>query len=108
MSFKIPERDEIDELITKGKRAMKSIDRVDSNFFDTITDMLTESQQRELKRIRSERSLDAYRILVLEMLAEMNRSARPNMTRLIQYVVEEESVKCRWRALWTIVANWSV
>ena len=93
MSFKIPERDEIDELITKGKRAMKSIDRVDSNFFDTITDMLTESQQRELKRIRSERSLDAYRILVLEMLAEMNRSARPNMTRLIQYVVEEESVE---------------
>ena len=74
MNFEIPEREEIHEIISKGKRAMKSIERVDNTFFDNITGMLTEKQQRELKRIRNERHLDAYRIIVLEMLTDMNRS----------------------------------
>ncbi len=91
MNFEIPEREEIHEIISIGKRAMKSIERVDNSFFDNITGMLTENQQRELKRIRNERLLDAYRIIVLEMLTEMNRSARPNLTQLVQFAVKEES-----------------
>jgi len=91
MNFEIPEREEIHEIISKGKRAMKSIERVDNTFFDNITGMLTEKQQRELKRIRNERHLDAYRIIVLEMLTDMNRSARPNLTQLVQFAVKEES-----------------
>jgi hypothetical protein len=91
MNFEIPEREEIHEIISKGKRAMKSIERVDNTFFDNITGMLTEKQQRELKRIRNERHLDAYRIIVLEMLTDMNRSARPNLTQLVQFAVKAES-----------------
>ncbi len=91
MQFQIPERDEIHQLIDKGKKAMKSIDRVDKTFFDSITGMFTEKQQRELIRIRNERSLAAYRILVLEMLSDMNKSARPNMTELVRFALDEES-----------------
>jgi len=91
MQFKIPEREEMHELIAKGKRAMKSIERVDNTFFDSILGMLTEQQQRELKRIRNERQLAAYRIIVLEMLNEFNKSSSPNITKLVRQVVKDES-----------------
>jgi hypothetical protein len=93
MQFQIPERAQIDALVSAGRRAMKSIERVDNAFFDTITGMFTEKQQRELKRIRNERSLDAYRLLVLGMVSEMNKSARPNMTELFHHAVGEESTQ---------------
>ncbi len=91
MQFQIPEREEIHTLISKGKRAMKSIERVDNAFFDSIIGMLTETQQRILKRIRNDRELSAYRIIVLEMLKELNKSARPNLTQLVNSVLESES-----------------
>ncbi|MBC8203298.1 MAG: hypothetical protein H8E91_05660 [Planctomycetes bacterium] len=93
MQFQIPEREDIHDLIAKGKRAMKSIDRVDNIFFDSILGMLTERQQRVLKRIRNERQLAAYRIIVLEMLSEFNKSSSPNITQLVQQVVKGESLE---------------
>ena len=80
---------------------MKSIDRVDKTFFDSITGMFTEKQQRELIRIRNERSLAAYRILVLEMLSDMNNSARPNMTELVRFALDEESEETKQREVGT-------
>ncbi|HIN84783.1 MAG TPA: hypothetical protein EYM90_07790, partial [Phycisphaerales bacterium] len=48
MSFSIPERALVEEIIRKAKRAMKAIHRSDNLFYDEVSEMLTEKQRKVL------------------------------------------------------------
>ena len=91
MSFKIPEREQVETLITQGQKAIKSIHRVDRLFFDEIAGMLTEKQQRIMQRLQVEREVEAYSLIAMNLIGELNNGARVHITELYNWVDVEES-----------------
>ena len=89
MKFSIPEREMIEDLISKAQRAMKAIHKVDSSFFDNVSGMFTEKQAKELLNIRIARELMGYEILVLTMLGELNRGSRAYLQELYDRIDSE-------------------
>ena len=86
MTLNIPERSEVEILISQANRAMKSIQRVDGLFFDEISGMLSEKQQRGLKHFKVSRQVDAYRIIAIELAGLLNRGARAHITELYDWL----------------------
>ncbi len=76
MSFMIPERDVVKELIAKANRSIRAVKRVDNDFFDSCSEMLTEKQVKKLQRIRIERELRHYEVFVTETLGNINDGAK--------------------------------
>lgn len=83
MDFNIPERDVVERLISQGLRAIRAIQRVDKLFFEKIGGMLTETQMKHLERSQVARELEAYNIIVLEMIGELNRGVRTNLRSVV-------------------------
>lgn len=81
MQFTIPERDMIEELIRKAKRAIKAIHRSDSAFFEEVSGMLTEKQRVILTRIQIARELDAYKVFIQFMIGQLNEGARAQIRK---------------------------
>ena len=75
MQFSIPERDLIEDLIRKAKRAIKAIHRSDSSFFEEISGMLTEKQRVILTRTQIARELEAYEVFIQFMIGQLNEGA---------------------------------
>ena len=91
MSLNIPEREEVEKLITQFDRSIRSIQRVDKLFFDEIGGMMTETQQRRLERYQIAREVEAF--MALELVAEMNRGARSHISELFDHLRVEESLE---------------
>ena len=89
MSLNIPEREEIEKLISQFDRSIRSIQRVDKLFFDEISGMLTEKQQRRLERYQVSREVEAY--MALKMIAEFNRGAGIHISELYDRLRVEET-----------------
>ncbi|MEE2912745.1 MAG: hypothetical protein VX436_02965 [Planctomycetota bacterium] len=89
MSLNIPERAVVEKLITQFDRSIKSIQRVDKLFFNEISGMLTESQQRRLGRYKISREVEAY--MALKMVGEFNRGAGVHISELYEYLHIEET-----------------
>lgn len=83
MEFDIPDRDEIDRMIALGLKAMDRIGGADGSFFDDLSGMLDEQQQRMLARLRLTRQLDAYRLIALPMVGELNPGLKPHLSELV-------------------------
>tara|TARA_X000001036_G_scaffold137243_1_gene130024 strand:- start:490 stop:3051 length:2562 start_codon:yes stop_codon:yes gene_type:complete len=82
MSFNIPERAMVEELVRKAQRAMKAIHRSDNQFFEEVSGMLSEKQRIVLGRVQIARELEAYQLFITELLGSMNRGARAQMRTL--------------------------
>lgn len=93
MRFKIPERAMIEDLIRKAERAIRAIHRSDNLFFEEVTGMLSEKQRIELKRIQIARELEAYQIIVIEMLGQLNNGARSQLRTLYNQLGSEPTVE---------------
>ena len=91
MSFSIPERVLIEEIIRKAKRAMKAIHRSDNLFYDEVSEMLTVKQRKVLGKIRIARELEAYNIFVTELLGQLNKGARSQMRGIYDRLHAEPS-----------------
>lgn len=91
MKFSIPERETIEDLISKSQRAMKAIHKVDSSFFDNVSGMFTEKQSKKLLNIRIARELKGYEILVLNMLGELNSGSRAYLQELYDRIDSESN-----------------
>ena len=89
MSLNIPEREEVEKLISQFDRSIRSIQRVDKLFFDEISGMLTENQQRRLLRYQIAREVEAY--MALKMVAEFNRGAGIHISELYDRLRVEET-----------------
>ena len=83
----------VEGLIRKAQRAIKAIHRSDNLFFDEVFGMLTEKQQRELKRIQLERELEAYQLFIVEMFGGLNRGARTQLRSLYTNLDTEPNVE---------------
>ena len=83
MQFSIPERDLVEELIRKAQRAMRGIQRVDAQFFEELSGMLSDNQKVNLDRQEMARKLQAYELVVLGMMGEMNRGARGSIRKYV-------------------------
>jgi len=93
MQFEIPERELVEGLIRKAERAIRAIHQSDTLFFEEVSGMLTESQRVDLKRIELARELQAYEMIALEMLGELNRGARVNIRSLFESLNAESSIE---------------
>ena len=82
MSFNIPERAMVEELVRKAQRAMKAIHRSDNQFFEEVSGMLSEKQRIGLGRVQIARELEAYQLFITGLLGQMNRGARAQMRTL--------------------------
>ena len=89
MSLNIPEREEVEKLISQFDRSIRSIQRVDKLFFDEIGGMLTETQQRRLLRYQVAREVEAY--MALKMVAEFNRGAGIHISELYDRLRVEDT-----------------
>ncbi len=81
MQFSIPERNLVEELIRKAKRAIKAIHRSDSSFFEEVSGMLTEKQRVVLGRIQIARELEAYNLFIQYMIGQLNEGAGAQIRR---------------------------
>ena len=93
MSFNIPERAMVEELVRKAQRAMKGIHRSDNLFFEEVSGMLSEKQRVILGRIQIARELEAYQLFITELLGQMNRGARAQIRMLYDRLDLEPSVE---------------
>ena len=84
MSNEMLDRKIVEDLITKARRSINAVNRVDSVFFDACSEMLTEQQLRTLQTIRISREQLHYKELVIETLGDINEGARVNMDDLFQ------------------------
>jgi len=89
MNFDIPPRDQLERLIIEGLRSIKSIQRVDSLFFDEVEGILTENQRGLLKKSRTSREISSYNIFLLPMLSQLNRGMGIRLTPIFdQFDIE--------------------
>ena len=93
MQFEIPERAMVEDLIRKAERAIRAIHRSDNLFFEEVSGMLSEKQRVELKRIQIARELEAYQIIVMEMLGQMNNGGRTQLRSLFNRLDIEPTVE---------------
>ena len=93
MSFNIPERAMVEELVRKAQRAMKAIHRSDNLFFDEVSGMLSEKQRVILGRAQIARELEAYQLFITELLGQLNRGARVQMRTLYDRLDLEPNVE---------------
>lgn len=86
MQFDVPQRSELERIVALGVRAMDRINAVDGSYFDEVSGMCSEPQQRMLARVRLNRELDSYRLVALPLTRDLNRGASVHMTQLVEQI----------------------
>ncbi len=93
MSFNIPERALVEELVRKAQRAMKAIHRSDNLFFEEVFGMLSEKQRKVLSRAQIAREVETYKLFVTELLGQLNKGARSQLRPLFERLDLEPTVE---------------
>jgi hypothetical protein len=82
-SFDIPERKEIEKLISDFEAAGRRVESCDRQFFDELQSILTDEQQIKLEGERMSRKFDSWHVLTLNIPREMNDGAKVNLMLMV-------------------------
>jgi len=89
----IPSREEVNGLISDSLRAIRSFERIDEAFFDSIVPLLSDSQLVRLDYERNRRAINRLGMLHRNVVGEINDGASPDLFGIMQRVDVDPQVR---------------
>lgn len=84
--FSIPERAEVEHVVSEHDRLLGRISRLDRDLLDGIGSILTEQQMPRLERVRTLREIQLYWFVAEAMSGDFNRGAGVHLSALLDDV----------------------